>query len=152
MVTKARADQVSGGVFLIGLAMLFMTGYWWPGILFVIGASSMARGIAEGRDWYSVPGGLWMIGLGLVFAFGFSWPLLLILIGVSMLFGKSWHGDRGHRRRRNRWYTEDFAPEAKLKNQEKLKNDDAPYYIDETEDGDETTIEDLLDSDSPRRA
>ena len=47
MVSKARADQVSGGVFLIGLALLFMTGYWWPGILFVIGASTMARGVGR---------------------------------------------------------------------------------------------------------
>ncbi|MAS35192.1 MAG: hypothetical protein CL610_14365 [Anaerolineaceae bacterium] len=138
MVSKARADQVSGGVFLIGLALLFMTGYWWPGILFVIGASTMARGVAEGRDWYSVPGGLWMIGLGLVFAFGFNWPLLLILIGVSMLFGKSWQ-DRN----------QDTQP--KIKNDDKPKNDSA-YTIDEYEDGDETTVEDLINSNKSDQA
>lgn len=138
MVSKARADQVSGGVFLIGLALLFMTGYWWPGILFVIGASTMARGVAEGRDWYSVPGGLWMIGLGLVFAFGFNWPLLLILIGVSMLFGKSWQ-DRN----------QDSQP--KIKNDDKPKNDSA-YTIDEYEDGDETTVEDLINSNKSDQA
>jgi hypothetical protein len=137
MIDKTRADQVSGGVFLIGLALLFITGYWWPGILFLIGASSMARGVAEGRDWYSIPGGLWMIGLGLVFAFGFSWPLLLILIGVSMIFGQSWRGRK--------------------QAEEKAKNEDAPapekpkrdtYIVDETESGDETTIEELLDNKS----
>ncbi len=85
--SEQRADQVSGGVFMIGLAVMFLTGYWWPGILFVIGASTLARGMAEGRAWYSVQGALWMIGLGVVFALGFSLPLLLVLIGLSMLLG-----------------------------------------------------------------
>ncbi len=143
MVSKARADQVSGGVFLIGLAILFMTGFWWPGILFVIGASSIARGVAEGRDWYSVPGGLWMIGLGLIFMFGFSWPLLLIFIGASMLFGKSWHG--------HQWQRQNAEPEIKIKNEDKRKNEDA-YIFDasETDDEREVTIEDVLRNDKPK--
>ncbi len=87
MVSKAHSQQISGGVFLIGLALVFMTGYWFPGILFVIGASTIARGMAEGQEWYNVQGGVWMIGLGLVFAIGFSLPLLLILVGASMLLG-----------------------------------------------------------------
>jgi len=87
-LSKERVDQISGGVFLIGLALLFTTGIgFWPGILFVIGASSLARGMAEGREWYSVQGALWMIGLGLFFTVGFNMPLLLIVIGLSMLFG-----------------------------------------------------------------
>ena len=144
MASKSQADQAATGVFLIGLAVLFMTGFWWPGILFVIGFSSMARGVAEGRDWYSVPGGLWMIGLGLMFWFGFSWPLLLIFVGVSMLLGKSWQSRH-----------EAEAPEVvvKQKREEKPKND-APYYIDESEPGDEreTTIEDLLNAEKHDRA
>lgn len=85
--SKERADQVAGGVFIIGLAIMFMTGMWWPGMLFVIGFSNLARGMAEGREWYSIQGALWMIGLGVVFTVGFSLPLLLILIGLSTLFG-----------------------------------------------------------------
>jgi hypothetical protein len=86
-ISKERTDQIAGGVFIIGLAVLFMTGYWWPGIMFVIGASSLARGMAEGREWYAVQGALWTIGIGLAFAIGFSLPLLLIIVGLSMLFG-----------------------------------------------------------------
>ncbi len=101
MVSKQRADQIAGGVFLVGLGLLF-TGVigFWPGILFVLGASSIARGMAEGQAWYNVSGGLWLIGLGLVFLAGFSWPWLLILIGASMLFGFNWH-DREKRKRKN---------------------------------------------------
>ncbi len=87
MLRKGQADQISTAVFLIGLGVLAVTKFWFPGILFVIGAASIARGLAEGRGWYALQGGLWMIGLGLVFLGGFSWPLLLILIGISMLLG-----------------------------------------------------------------
>ena len=88
MFSSRKADQVSGGVFIIGLGLLFLgTLPWWPGILLVIGASSLARGLAEGQRWASMQGAVWMIGLGLLFWGGFSFPLLLILIGVSMLAG-----------------------------------------------------------------
>jgi hypothetical protein len=104
MVSKQRADQIAGGVFLIGLGLVF-TGVmdFWPGILFVLGASSLARGMAEGREWYTISGGLWLIGLGLVFLLGFSWPLLLIIIGVAMLLGHGWTcwgAEAGEKRKR----------------------------------------------------
>ena len=105
-----RNEQLSGGVFLIGLAMLFMTGYWWPGILFVIGAAALAKGLNSdepGERW----GGLGMIGLGVVFAFGFRWELLLIFAGVSMLVGHQWHN----------WTCDD---KGKRKNIGKRKNDE----------------------------
>ena len=119
--SKERAEQIAGGVFIIGLGLLFMTGIsFWPGILFVIGASSIARGVAQGENWYNIPGGVWMIGLGLLFLFNFQWPVILILVGVSMLFGWSWQNHH--------------ACEAsdKTKNKEKPKND-AYYTVDETE-------------------
>ncbi|NWF68606.1 MAG: hypothetical protein HXY40_05945 [Chloroflexi bacterium] len=82
-----RSNEISTGTFLIGLAILFITGYWWPGIMFVIGISSIAQALGEGKAWYAAQGGLWAIGIGLVFALGFNLPLLLIIIGVSMLIG-----------------------------------------------------------------
>ncbi len=94
MYSKSYADRVSGAVFLIGLGLLFtslggIVGGFFPGILFVIGASAFARGMAEGQQWYSVSGAMWMVGIGLVFLLGFNLPLLLILIGLTMLFGFS---------------------------------------------------------------
>lgn len=83
-----HAEQIAGGVFLIGLALLFLTPFpFFPGILFVIGASSLARGMAEGQEWTSVQGALWMFGLGLLFLVGFNIGLLLVMIGLSMLCG-----------------------------------------------------------------
>ena len=94
-----RDEQVFAGVFLIGLAVLFLTHYWWPGILFVIGAAMIARTMAQGGDWTSDRRALGGIAVGVVFAaldlFGkiFSasllWPLVLIGLGLFLLFGKN---------------------------------------------------------------
>jgi hypothetical protein len=94
MYSKSYSDRVAGAVLLIGFGLLLtplgrIVGGVWPGLLFVLGASSLSRGLAEGLPWYNVTGGLWLIGLGLVFLFGFSLPLLLILVGATMLFGYS---------------------------------------------------------------
>lgn len=94
MKRRRDTDQVAGGIFLIGLALLFITGFWWPGIMFVIGASMIGRSLAEGRQWNANTGALWVIGIGLVFwlpgvlPIGISvLPLLLIGLGLFMLFG-----------------------------------------------------------------
>jgi hypothetical protein len=88
---KNRSDQTFFGVMLIGLALLFLTGWWWPGIMFVIGAALLARGQVEGTPWNENIAALAVLGVGLVFWLGiFSWnwlPLLMIGVGAYMLFG-----------------------------------------------------------------
>src|SRR5262249_47416312 len=109
----------AGGVFLIGLGLLFANVLpFWPGILFVIGAASIARGMAEGQAWYSVSGGLWIIGVGLLFLLHFSWPMLLILVGVAMLFGY---------RTRDHWRHEEHFD--KWKHEWKRKHDEADEQV-----------------------
>ena len=93
--SKERADQISGGVFMIGLALLFITHWWWPGIMFVIGATIIARTMAEGKDWTTATPAFWVIGIGVVFGlpgliggidWATIWPLGLIALGLFMLF------------------------------------------------------------------
>jgi hypothetical protein len=86
-VSNARANEISGALFLIGLGVLFATNFWWPGIMFVIGVMMLIQGLVRGRGWYSMQGAVWMIGLGIWFAMGASVAALFILIGVSMLIG-----------------------------------------------------------------
>ncbi|MCY3915554.1 MAG: hypothetical protein OXG49_06020 [Chloroflexi bacterium] len=98
MHIEEKASQIGTGVFFIGLGLLFFTGWWWPGIMFVIAASMLARTMAAGERWRSATGALWLIGIGVVFgipgligdiagAFWQLFPLILIGIGLFMLFG-----------------------------------------------------------------
>ncbi len=116
MYSKSYEDRVSGAVFLIGLGLLFtpiggIVGGFFPGILFVIGASAFARGLAEGQEWYNVSGGMAMVGIGLFFLLGFNLPLLLILLGLATLFGYTSHSSDKHSHRHD-----DANPDGKLKN------------------------------------
>lgn len=123
-----NSEQVSGGVFLIGLALLFLTGWWWPGILFVIGASMMARTVAEGKSLSRASSGIGFVLMGLLFWVGFSinWglliPLFLIVAGAWMLFGDSNKINDWRAQRLDDWRShaeEDETPER----QSKRKND-----------------------------
>ncbi|MCY3979203.1 MAG: hypothetical protein OXG23_13980 [Chloroflexi bacterium] len=98
MQKNEKASQVGTGVFFVGLGLLFFTGWWWPGIMFVIAASMIAGTIAAGESWTSATGALWLIGIGVVFgipgligdiagAFWQIFPLILIGMGLFMLFG-----------------------------------------------------------------
>ncbi|MDE2635062.1 MAG: hypothetical protein OXI30_01755 [Chloroflexota bacterium] len=98
MQKNEKASQVGTGVFFVGLGLLFFTGWWWPGIMFVIAASMLAGTIAAGESWTSATGALWLIGIGVVFgipgligdiagAFWQIFPLILIGMGLFMLFG-----------------------------------------------------------------
>lgn len=42
-----QAQAVQSAVWLIGLGILFLTGWWWPGILIVIGASMVVGALAQ---------------------------------------------------------------------------------------------------------
>ena len=46
---KVRNSSISSGIFLIGLGVLAYSGWWWPGILLVVGLSSSAALIMRGK-------------------------------------------------------------------------------------------------------
>ena len=37
----SRRGGVAGGVVLVGIGMLALTGWWWPGIMLVIGCGNL---------------------------------------------------------------------------------------------------------------
>ncbi len=93
MDKKKRASSISGGIFLIGLGVLFMTDWFWPGILLVIGLSGgaeqifrgqIARGIGTIAFFSAVP-----IVIAIVQSTDISWaivgPFILIVLGVITL-------------------------------------------------------------------
>ena len=99
---EKRSSEILGGTFLIGLAVLFLTGWWWPGIMYVIGIALIARTVSEGRNWMSERAGLVSIGIGVFFtALRLLsvvinwWPLILVVLGLYLLFGNRRGGNWG---------------------------------------------------------
>ena len=45
------STSISGGVLLIGLGMLMLTNWWWPGIVLVIGLASASELARRGQLW-----------------------------------------------------------------------------------------------------
>ena len=93
MDKKKRASSISGGIFLIGLGVLLLTNWWWPGILLVIGLSigaeqifrgNTTRGIGTIAFFSAIP-----IVIALVQSTDISWavvgPFILIVLGVITL-------------------------------------------------------------------
>src|SRR5438067_5809027 len=123
-LSNRQSEQVSGGIFLIGLGLMFANVIpWWPGIMFVLGGAAIARGLAEGRGWYALQGGVWLIGIGVLFSSGFSLPLLLIVIGISMLLGTA--------------FKPPFMSHGKLKNEDVAAVEEREPDSDEYELGDD---------------
>ncbi|MDR3637262.1 MAG: hypothetical protein P4L84_25885 [Isosphaeraceae bacterium] len=82
-----RAHALVGATWLFGFAALFYTGYWWPGILFLVGVTSIVEGLVRGRGWYGLQGGLWAIGIGVWATLHYRLALFFVLIGISVLLG-----------------------------------------------------------------
>lgn len=82
---QQRANAIIGATWLFGIAALFYTGFWWPGILFVVGVSSIIEGLVRGQGWYAFQGGLWAIGIGVWAIFDFRLAVLFVLLGCSVL-------------------------------------------------------------------
>jgi len=93
MDNKKQASAISGGIFLIGLGILLFTGWWWPGILLVIGLSGGAelifRGqIAKGIGTIALFGAIPIV-IAVVQSTDITWavvgPFILIVLGVITL-------------------------------------------------------------------
>lgn len=89
MKGKKYYEALSGGIFLIGLGILFLVPglSFWPWILVVIGLAGLPASLANKRGWLGWQGFFWLVGLAILFASGHFWPGILILIGISVLFG-----------------------------------------------------------------
>ena len=87
MATRHVRDGITGGLLLVGIGVLLLTGWWWPGIMVVLGIAIGAGLIFRGR---------YLAGL-VIAAIFFSIPLLtktdipwnifgpMILIGLGMV-------------------------------------------------------------------
>jgi hypothetical protein len=82
-----RRGEIVGGFWLIGLGLLFYTGAWWPGIMFVIAATAVVEGYFRYGLWYGVQAGFWAAVIGAWALAGYSLVFLFMALGGSMLLG-----------------------------------------------------------------
>jgi hypothetical protein len=83
----------ASGIMLIGIGILLFTGWWWPGIMVVVGLSAAADRFLQGRPlqaaavlllFLAIPGAVYLASLG-VFVWRLIGPILLIALGLSYL-------------------------------------------------------------------
>lgn len=76
----------SGTVFFIGLAVLFASGWWWPGLLAIMALTAMVGAYERGKPLLT-SGHIFLLGLAVAFALGgqFFLPIILVAIGLSQL-------------------------------------------------------------------
>lgn len=90
LLSKKRADTTSNGVFLIGLGILALTDFWWPGILLVLWVTLAIRQYFTGRFYDLATSSLILLGLFTVSILKFDWsvivPVILIVGGIYTLF------------------------------------------------------------------
>ena len=79
-------SSIAGGVFLVGLGMLVLTGWWWPGIMLVLGLAAAAELARRGQmaaaattfiGFAAIP-----VGLALINAIDVPW----VPVGAFVLF------------------------------------------------------------------
>lgn len=90
-----NVDSISGGIFLIGLGLLFWVGWFWPGILLLIGVVGLIHESLRGKVWNGLTSLLVMGGLTAIFSLNWSWstvlPIVLIALGLVGLVN-AWRG------------------------------------------------------------
>jgi hypothetical protein len=91
MDKQRTASGISGGLFLISLGILIMTGWWWPGIMFALGLSfgaelifrgNVGRGIGTLLFFSAIPIVVWIVQ-----KVSIPWTLVgpMILIGIGVI-------------------------------------------------------------------
>ncbi len=80
--TVERANAVTGGIWLLGMSVLFATGLWWPGILVLAAIATIVQGSARTGGWKAIHGGLWMLVIAGWSLLDYSIVALFVGMGV----------------------------------------------------------------------
>jgi hypothetical protein len=82
---------IMGGLWLIGIAVLAITGWWWPGIMVLVGISALLGGLQSGGSWEQrwggIQGAIWAFGIAVLAVTGWWWPGIMVLVGLSAISG-----------------------------------------------------------------
>jgi hypothetical protein len=98
MSNQRHGGHAFTGVFLVGLGIIAIFDWWWPGIMFVLAVSFLVQALLDGRLADNIISILILAAIGLAgvwqkmhFHPGFSiWPVLFIAIGLGYLVKTFW--------------------------------------------------------------
>ncbi|MEI8308398.1 MAG: zinc ribbon domain-containing protein [Chloroflexales bacterium] len=84
------SKNVSGiGIVMIGLGLISLGHFFWPGILILIGVVNFFRMSSSGHSLQGVRNILWFFGIALIFLEPFLFlPCLFILIGMNAIISE----------------------------------------------------------------
>ncbi len=89
MNTKRTKSGIAGGIFLIGLGVLIITGSWWPGVIIVIGLAVGAERAFRGNYMQALTAFAVCSAIALISATNIPWhifgPFILISLGAVVL-------------------------------------------------------------------
>lgn len=89
MDRQRQRNPITAGLFLIGLGVLALTGWWWPGIMVVLGIAVGAGLVFRGRYLQGAVVAAILFAIPLLVAAPIPWqifgPMILIGIGAVLL-------------------------------------------------------------------
>lgn len=88
-MSKQKADTMGAGMFLVGLGVLFLLDWFWPGILALLGIVALVTQWVRGNPLSGLSSLVLLGGLTILFADGLAWehvfPIGLIVLGLIAL-------------------------------------------------------------------
>jgi len=86
-ISKKKAESLSAGFFLIALAVLAYTKFWWPGIVAAIGIALIVRQVFLNKIYDAFISLLIFGGVFFTIQYDLSWmPVIFIVAGIYLLF------------------------------------------------------------------
>jgi hypothetical protein len=89
MKAQNQKSGIAGGIFLIGIGVLIITGTWWPGIMFVSGLAIGAERAFHRNYAQALAAAAACFAIGLLSAAEIPWnvfgPFILISLGAVVL-------------------------------------------------------------------
>src|SRR5947209_16491468 len=86
---RTMVSGISGGIFLIGLAIAFFVGPFLPILFVTLAITALIGSISSLKPngfYGGIQGFVWLLGLAFCFAVGF-WPWILVVCGISAILG-----------------------------------------------------------------
>lgn len=83
LISQMKADAVALGTLIVGISIIAALQAWWPWILIVIGAATIARQFLRGRLYDMYVSFVVFGGLFFYFLFNIRWDVLMPVIFIT---------------------------------------------------------------------